>query len=75
MDATEGGTGRRLELLDLVPLAHVRRNGENIVGGTYQGIRLSYMSTDRDMGAITEIFDFPEGHTPTPDSVYPPAPG
>ena len=57
-------------------LARLREKGHSVVvGGTYQGIRLSYMSTDRDMGAITEIFDFPEGHTPTPDAVYPPAAG
>ena len=54
-------------------LGRLREKGHSVhIGGVYQGIRLSYMSTDRDLGAITEIFDFPEGHVPTPDSVYPP---
>ena len=54
-------------------LARLRAKGHSVlVGGNYQGIRLSYLSTDRDMGAITEIFDFPEGKTPTPDAISPP---
>jgi hypothetical protein len=44
------------------------------IGGTYQGVRLAYMTTNRDLGAMTEIFDFPEGEEgPKPSSVYPPA--
>jgi hypothetical protein len=54
-------------------LARLREKGHTVhIGGTYQGIRLSYMSTDRDMHAMTEIFDIPEGHAPTPDAIYPP---
>jgi catechol 2,3-dioxygenase-like lactoylglutathione lyase family enzyme len=57
-------------------LARLREKGHNaLIGGVYQGIRLSYMSTDRDLGAITEIFDFPDGQQPSPDSVYPPEDG
>src|SRR5579872_6495806 len=37
-------------------LARLREKGHAVhIGGTYQGIRLSYMSTDRDMHAMTEI--------------------
>jgi hypothetical protein len=44
------------------------------IGGSYQGVRLAYMTTNRDIGAMTEIFDLPKGGGgPTPDSVYPPA--
>ena len=33
--------------------------------------RFSYLSTDEDLGVITEIFDWPEGHAQEPDAVYP----
>ena len=41
-------------------------------GGVYNGVRFAYMSTDEDIGVITEIFDWPPGLVQTPDAVYPP---
>jgi hypothetical protein len=29
------------------------------------------MTTDEDLNVITELFDWPEGHTQEPDRVYP----
>jgi len=40
-------------------------------GGLYKGASFSYLSTDEDLGVITEIFDWPEGLEQTPDAVYP----
>jgi hypothetical protein len=40
-------------------------------GGIYNGVTFSYMTTDEDLHAITELFDWPEGHTQEPDRVYP----
>ncbi|MGZ4335319.1 MAG: VOC family protein [Gaiellaceae bacterium] len=42
-------------------------------GGVYRGVAFSYMTTDEDLGVITEIFDWPEGLVQTPDRTYPPA--
>jgi len=54
-------------------LARLRDMGHDVrIGGIFQGVRLSYLTTDRDLGAMTEIFDFPDGATPVADSVYPP---
>ena len=40
-------------------------------GGGYKGARFSYMSTDRDLGTITEIVDWPPGTVHEPVAVYP----
>lgn len=40
-------------------------------GGIYNGVTFSYMTTDEDLKVITELFDWPEGHTQEPDRVYP----
>jgi methylmalonyl-CoA/ethylmalonyl-CoA epimerase len=54
-------------------IAAARSKGHNILqGGLYNGVKFAYLSTDRDLKAITEIFDWPEGHTQEPDAVYPP---
>jgi hypothetical protein len=42
-------------------------------GGVYNGVRFAYMTTNDDLGLVTEIFDWPDGHTQEPDAVYPPA--
>jgi methylmalonyl-CoA/ethylmalonyl-CoA epimerase len=40
--------------------------------GLYNGVTFSYMSTDEDLGVITEIFDWPPDLAPQkPDAVYP----
>jgi catechol 2,3-dioxygenase-like lactoylglutathione lyase family enzyme len=55
-------------------LRKLRDKGHTVhIGGVFQGTRLSYLTTDRDLGTLTEIFDFPDdGARPEPDSVYPP---
>jgi methylmalonyl-CoA/ethylmalonyl-CoA epimerase len=51
----------------------LRQKGHTVLqGGLYNGVKFAYLSTDNDLGVITEIFDWPEGHTQEPDSVYPP---
>ncbi len=40
-------------------------------GGVYNGVTFAYLSTDEDLGVITEIFDWPEGRVQEPDAVYP----
>jgi catechol 2,3-dioxygenase-like lactoylglutathione lyase family enzyme len=55
-------------------LATLRAKGHSVLqGGLYNGVRFSYLSTDRDLHAITEIFDWPPGLVQEPDAVYPPA--
>jgi methylmalonyl-CoA/ethylmalonyl-CoA epimerase len=40
--------------------------------GVYNGVTFAYLSTDEDLGAITEIFDWPPSLPPQkPDAVYP----
>jgi methylmalonyl-CoA/ethylmalonyl-CoA epimerase len=57
-------------------LDDARARGLKIMqGGTYNGVDFAYLTTDRDLGVITEIFDWPEGHTQEPDAVYPPQGG
>ena len=63
-----GGAGYQQELDAL------RAKGRRVVaGGRYNGVRFAYLSTDEDLGVITEIFDWPDGLEQEPDSVYPPA--
>jgi methylmalonyl-CoA/ethylmalonyl-CoA epimerase len=40
-------------------------------GGLYNGVTFAYLSTDEDLGVVTEIFDWPEGLVQEPDSIYP----
>ncbi len=48
------------------------RGHEVLLGGTYNGVTFSYLSTDRDLGVVTEIFDGAPGKDQQPDAVYPP---
>ena len=51
----------------------VQAKGRRLVaGGVYNGVTFGYLSTDEDLKVITEIFDWPEGHSQEPDAVYPP---
>jgi hypothetical protein len=43
-----------------------------VLGGEYNGVNFAYLSTDTDLGLITEIFDAPPGLEQKPDAVYPP---
>jgi hypothetical protein len=47
------------------------RGHEVIFGGEYNGVTFAYLSTDRDLGVVTEIFDAPPGLEQKPDAVYP----
>jgi catechol 2,3-dioxygenase-like lactoylglutathione lyase family enzyme len=49
------------------------RGHEVVLGGTYNGVTFAYLSTDRDLGIVTEIFDGAPGKDQQPDAVYPPA--
>jgi methylmalonyl-CoA/ethylmalonyl-CoA epimerase len=44
----------------------------NVTGGLYNGVRYAYLSTDRDLGFVSEIFDWPADRVQQPDAVYPP---
>jgi hypothetical protein len=53
-------------------LGAMRAKGRRMIqGGHYNGVDFAYLSTDEDLGVITEIFDWPEGHTQEPDARYP----
>jgi hypothetical protein len=53
-------------------LGTLREKGRRVLqAGVYNGVTFSYLSTDEDLGVITEIFDWPAGHTQEPDAVYP----
>jgi len=51
----------------------VRAKGRRVLqGGVYQGATFAYLSTDEDLGVITEIFDWPPDlPAQKPDAVYP----
>ncbi len=50
----------------------MRAKGRRVLqGGFYNGVRFAYLSTDEDLGVITEIFDWPPGLEQKPDAVYP----
>ena len=54
--------------------SRLRERGHSVLqGGLYNGVKFSYLSTDRDLKVITEIFDWPPGLVQKPDAVYPPA--
>jgi hypothetical protein len=48
------------------------RGHDVLLGGAYNGINFAYLSTDRDLGVITEIFSGAPGEDQKPDAVYPP---
>ncbi|MGE5273116.1 MAG: VOC family protein [Verrucomicrobiota bacterium] len=48
------------------------RGHDVVLGGTYNGVTFAYLSTDRDLGVVTEIFDGAPGRDQQPDAVYPP---
>ena len=53
-------------------LAQLRAKGRSVpLGGVYRGATFAYLSTDEDLKAITEIFDWPAGLVQEPDAVYP----
>ena len=47
------------------------RGHEVLLGGTYNGVTFAYLSTDRDLGVVTEIFDGAPGKDQQPDATYP----
>ncbi len=50
-----------------------REKGHTVLqGGRYNGVTFAYLSTDRDLGVITEIFSGSPGKAQRPDAVYPP---
>lgn len=52
--------------------AAIEAKGRRVIqSGFYNGVSFAYMSTDEDLGVITEIFDWPEGTTQEPDATYP----
>ena len=54
-------------------LGEITAKGRTVLqGGRYEGVTFAYLSTDEDLGVITEIFDWPEDLPPQkPDAVYP----
>jgi glyoxalase/bleomycin resistance protein/dioxygenase superfamily protein len=55
-------------------IAALEEKGHEVVfGGEYNGVNFAYLSTDRDLGVLTEIFDAPPGDDQQPDAVYPPS--
>jgi methylmalonyl-CoA/ethylmalonyl-CoA epimerase len=50
----------------------LRAKGRRVLqAGVYNGVTFAYLSTDEDLGAITEIYDWPPGPPQQPDAVYP----
>jgi methylmalonyl-CoA/ethylmalonyl-CoA epimerase len=53
-------------------LGTMRGKGRRVLqGGVYNGVKFAYLSTDDDLGVVTEIFDWPEGLVQEPDGHYP----
>jgi len=52
----------------------LRGKGHKVVqGGTWNGMTYTYLSTEKDLGFVSEIYDWPaDFEQPTPDAVYPP---
>ena len=48
------------------------RGKDVVLGGEYNGITFAYLSTDDDLGVITEIFSGAPGADQKPDRTYPP---
>jgi Glyoxalase/Bleomycin resistance protein/Dioxygenase superfamily len=54
-------------------LAELQGKGRRVLqGGHYNGVTFCYLSTDEDLGVVTELFDWPPGLVQEPDAVYPP---
>ncbi len=51
--------------------ALVAKGRRVLQSGLYNRVSFSYLSTDEDLGVITEIFDWPPGVEQKPDAVYP----
>ena len=51
--------------------AQAEKGNGVLLGGEYKGIDFAYLSTDRDLGVITEIFGGTPGADQKPDAVYP----
>ena len=50
----------------------LRAKGRRVLqGGVYNGVTFAYLSTDEDLGVITEVLDWPPGLEQQPDAVYP----
>lgn len=51
----------------------MRAAGKTILqGGTWHGFTYTYLTTEKDLGVIAEIYNVPEGFVwPKPDGVYP----
>ena len=50
----------------------VRAKGRRVLqSGHYNGARFAYVSTNEDLGFITELLDIPPGLVQEPDAVYP----
>jgi hypothetical protein len=55
-----------------ISLDTMRAKGRRALqGGVYNGVAFAYLSTDEDLGVVTEIFDWPPGRVQEPDAVYP----
>jgi len=53
-------------------LAEAARRGQDVLlGGEYKGIDFAYLTTDEDLGVITEIFSGAPGEDQQPDATYP----
>jgi hypothetical protein len=53
-------------------IASLRATGRTVrFGGEYNGVTFAYLSTDEDLGVLTEIFDAPPGLEQKPDAVFP----
>jgi methylmalonyl-CoA/ethylmalonyl-CoA epimerase len=53
-------------------IAGLEERGHSVVfGGEYNGVNFAYLSTDRDLGVMIEIFAAPPGLEQKPDAVYP----
>ena len=53
-------------------LAALAENGTGVLlGGKYKDVDFAYLSTDGDLGVITEIFGAAPGADQKPDAVYP----
>jgi hypothetical protein len=49
------------------------KGDKELAGGNFHGALFSYPATGQDLKFITEVFDFPEGFSLTPDYTYPPS--
>lgn len=54
-------------------IASLGERGRDVAfGGRYSGVDFAYLSTEPDLGVMTEIFSAPPGDDQAPDAVYPP---